>query len=513
MSFVLLPNLKITAHIVGSSDLFAGEADFSDSFEFAESWPNTLDTPDLSPTASFVTADLTEGFEFAESWPNTLDTPDLSPTASFVTADFDDGFEGSDDWPNAFPITYTETVITSSGDAIDGGTQDQYGYSVDITPDASIIVATSRYWDEPTTDAGSVTVLRNNGTNWYEEQVLTSSATPTGSWAFGQDLCIAPTGDKIFAGEYSYSGSSGGAGRVSIFVTGSGGWELAQEFTGSGEEFRAFNLGYRVETNQTGEKLFVGYPDYDIPGEATSEEGTVLIYASGSGGYAVEQTLTSSVLGTLWRFGQGVGNNANGDRLIIGSPRATAGGTATAGVVEFFRSGSGGWELEQLVSSSSPVAGDNLGTSAAMNEDGTRAAAGAGFYDAVVTNDGAVFVYSSGSGGWTEEQILTSSNTIADGQLGSTEIWMNPAGDMIVAGAPFSDNPTSQDGNILIFRSGSAGWYEEQLLTSSLATSGAGGLLGISFGVSSNGAVIAGGSPSSDTPTTNAGHISLFEGP
>ena len=131
MSFVLLPNLKITAHVVGSSDLFAGEADFSDSFEFAESWPNTLDTPDLSPTASFVTADLTDSFEFAESWPNTLDTPDLSPTASFVTADFEDGFEGSEDWPNAFPITYTETVITSSGDAVDGGSQDQYGYSVD----------------------------------------------------------------------------------------------------------------------------------------------------------------------------------------------------------------------------------------------------------------------------------------------------------------------------------------------------------------------------------------------
>ena len=72
---------------------------FSEGFEFAESWPNTLDTPDLSPTGSFLTADLTEGFEFAESWPNTLDTPDLSPTGSFVTADFEDGYENADGWP------------------------------------------------------------------------------------------------------------------------------------------------------------------------------------------------------------------------------------------------------------------------------------------------------------------------------------------------------------------------------------------------------------------------------
>ena len=239
----------------------------------------------------------------------------------------------------------------------------------------------------------------------------------------------------------------------------------------------------------------------------------MLIYASGSGGYAVEQTLTSSVLGNSWRFGNGIGNNENGDRLIVGSSQAAAGGTSGAGVVEFFRSGSGGWELEQLVSSSAPVANDRLGSSTAMNADGTRAAAGAALYDAVVSNDGAVFVYSSGSGGWTEEQILTSSNTTGDARLGETEIWMNPAGDMIVAGAYFSDNPAALEGNILIFRSGSAGWYEEQLLSSSVQPTTGGGQLGISFGVSSNGAVIAGGVPAADTPTTNAGHISLFEGP
>lgn len=94
MSFVLLPNLKITANVVAGS---AGDGEFSEGFEFAESWPGTVADTDPQPT--FVAADLTEGFEFAESWPNTLDTPDLSPTASFVTADFTDGYENADGWP------------------------------------------------------------------------------------------------------------------------------------------------------------------------------------------------------------------------------------------------------------------------------------------------------------------------------------------------------------------------------------------------------------------------------
>lgn len=111
MSFVLLPNLKITAHVAGSS----GEAGFSEGYEFAESWPNTLDTPDLSPTGSFVTADLTEGFEFAESWPNTLDTPDLSPTASFLTADFTDGFEDSEGWFFDLPNNSSVATFEFSG--------------------------------------------------------------------------------------------------------------------------------------------------------------------------------------------------------------------------------------------------------------------------------------------------------------------------------------------------------------------------------------------------------------
>ena len=97
MSFVLLPNLKITANVAGSSDLFAGQPDFSEGFEFAENWPNTLDTPDLSPTASFVTADFTDGFEDSEGW--FFDLPNNSSVATFE-------FSG---WPGTI-----ENPLTSS---------------------------------------------------------------------------------------------------------------------------------------------------------------------------------------------------------------------------------------------------------------------------------------------------------------------------------------------------------------------------------------------------------------
>ena len=475
MSFVLLPSLKITANVAGSSELFAGEADFSEGFEFAESWPNTSDNPE--------------------------------PTASFVTADFYDSYEGSGGWPNAFPYSYTETIVTSSGDAVDGGEGDQFGVAVDITPDASVIAVGASAADDPTGSAGSVTVLKNNGSNWYEEAVLTSSLPPTGAWQLGGWVTIVPTGDRIFAGQQQYFGSPNREGSVVIFDSGSSGWEYTQLLTGSGNQSEPF--GAPIDCNQSGERLFVGFGSYTIPGlGGSSFEGSIWVYNSGSSGYELGTIITSS---GDWDSTDSVrlkacATNGAGDRLIGGSRTASvSGSTGTSdGMVEFFRSGSGGWYQEGLLSASVSDGGQ-LGNAVDMSFDGDRAIAGAN-----LAGEGKIYVFNSGSGGWNIEQVLTGSNITGGANLG-VDLVINDAGDTIFAGAYADDTPVFQAGSALIFRSGSSGWYEEQKLTSSY-TAGA-PRLGIRVAMSADQRTLAAGAYLSDISSSQAGHVSIFEVP
>lgn len=161
------------------------------------------------------------------------------------------------------------------------------------------------------------------------------------------------------------------------------------------------------------------------------------------------------------------------------------------------------------VTASNQAIGYNYGYTVAMNESGNFMAVGSTRVP-IFVYDGLIYLLRyDESSGWYEERFLTASTSAStEPHLGVVD--MTPDGTVIVAGAAganYNNNATAYSGSVVVFRSGSSDWYEEQVLTRSAAVNGE--KLGYSVAVNSDATVIIAGAPH-ETPASDLGVAVIY---
>ncbi|MCC6405502.1 MAG: FG-GAP repeat protein, partial [Candidatus Yanofskybacteria bacterium] len=149
----------------------------------------------------------------------------------------------------------------------------------------------------------------------------------------------------------------------------------------------------------------------------------------------------------------------DGSRMIIG-----ARGKEAAYI--YVRSGTT-WTLEQQITGSDTVAGDNFGNSVAITSDGSRVVVGS--YRQALNDPGAVYVFSRSGATWTEEQKLTASDIGAgiNGYFGYS-VGIADDGSRLIVGARGGRNGAlAATGSAYIFTRSGVTWTEEQELNAS----------------------------------------------
>ena len=311
--------------------------------------------------------------------------------------------------------------------------------------------------------------------NWKQKQVLSGSLATDASDFFGQSVAMNSIGDRIVVGAERDEriGGSGSSGLAYVFVSGTTGWTEQHILSGSLAVDSSDEFGYRVAMNSLGDRIVVGaYRDERIGGSGSS--GLAYVFVSGTTGWVEQPILSGSLaVGTNDNFGFYVSMNSMGDRIVVGASNDERTGTNNEGLAYVFVSGTGGWTEQHILSGSLAVdSDDDFGFRVAMNSTGDRIVVGAPGDEKSggSGSSGLAYVFVSGTTGWTEQHILSGSLAVDSLDNFGWSVAMNSVGDRIVVGA-YQDGKigTSFEGLAYIFVSGTGGWVEQSILSGSLA--------------------------------------------
>jgi hypothetical protein len=187
--------------------------------------------------------------------------------------------------------------------------------------------------------------------------------------------------------------------------------------------------------------------------------GAVYVFTRSGGVWTEQQKLLAGDGSAEDFFGTSVA--LDGDIAVIGAWGDNDNGS-NSGSAYVFRLTAGGWTEQQKLTASDGEAFDQYGQS--VDVDGTTIAIGAIGHD----DDGAVYLYQTAGGWWTEFQKLTDGNGADADQFGGD---ISIDGSFMLVGAVLDDDRGVNAGAAYVFTRGGGVWSEQQKLTSSDAAS------------------------------------------
>jgi hypothetical protein len=212
-----------------------------------------------------------------------------------------------------------------------GSLNDNFGNSVDISPDSSIAAVGCMNCDNTFNDQGVVYLYNWNGSSYSPDTPLTVSDPGLNDY-FGSSVSISGDNSTILAG--AKGKSSGGPfmqGAAYIFKDNGGSWDEYKVTHPSGMASDYF--GNSTCLSEDGEVLIVG--SYQDDG-SFSNQGSAHIFKWNGSGYGHAGVLRAIDSSAMARFGSSVAVSADGNTYFIGAGQAPVETKSEQGVVYIY---------------------------------------------------------------------------------------------------------------------------------------------------------------------------------
>ena len=170
------------------------------------------------------------------------------------------------------------------------------------------------------------------------------------------------------------------------------------------------------------------------------------------------------------------------------------------------------WTEEQILVASNSSQSDFFGQHSAVSADGTTIAVGARNEDTTATDSGAVYVYTYGSGTWTQRAMLKASDADTDDILAEAGLGISDDGQTIVAAARQEGTGGTNAGAVYVFMAGNSTWGSHTQVKLQASNKEAGDQFA-RCDISGDGNVIIVGAPHEDGPTNSlqgSGAVYMF---
>ena len=362
---------------------------------------------------------------------------------------------------------------------------DLFGSRVGLSADGSRMVVGSITNSETFSGSGQVQVFENVNGTWVQ---LGQDINGTGLDArLGRGVTISADGTTIALGADGFDNMSG---KVRVFEFSNGSWvQLGQELLGSN------NFGNEVRLSSDGSILAVGAP---------SGTGSVVVFQNQGGSWV---QLGNNIIGDGGFFGNGLGLSADGLRVAIGAD-GSAGATGSLRVFDFV-----GANWTQVGETIVGEAGDRIGSSIDISDDGSIVAVSAIGNEDMGGGSGAARVYRDTGGSWT--QVGGDLNGTALNQFGSS-LALSSDGNILSVGG-FGDGlpgAIDADGMIIpgespsarIFRNENDEWVQLGRVFGER-----GSFFGLQSDISGDGLTLAVGAQSFDDSGFDRGLVRAFD--
>ena len=336
---------------------------------------------------------------------------------------------------------------TQLGSDIDGETAgDWSGYSVSLNSDGSVVAIGEPENDGNGDGAGQVRVFQNNNGSW--SQIGADIEGEAIGDNFGYSVSLSADGSILAVGAPDNDGNGTDAGHVRIFQNNSGTWtQLGQDIDA---EDAGDGLGTSVSLSADGSIVAVGAP-YNDDNASTSGHVRVYQYNSSTGQWEqIGQDIDGENSGDV--SGTSVDLNDDGTVVVIGSPYNDENGSKSGQVRVFeYNSSNNLWEQkgQSLYGENQYY---EAGRAVSVNSDGTVIAMGIPRNDDHLTEAGEVIIYSynSSTGQWEQ----TGQNIYGESYHDNAghSISLSSDGTAIAIGSYLSDANADEAGQVRVFR-------------------------------------------------------------
>ncbi len=295
-------------------------------------------------------------------------------------------------------------------------------------------------------------------------------------------------GTIIAIGAPENDAGGNGAGHVRVYQDNGSAWtQLGSDIDGTNA---ADNKGRSVALNNNGTIVAIGTPLWG--GGGSADMGLVQAYQYSGGAWS---QLGVDIFGAVKNYdlGTSVALNADGTLMAVGIP----GNDQT----QVYRYSGGSWAAYGTAVSG--TSGDTAGTSVSLSQDGTILAVGAPLDDAAGTDAGAVRIYQYNGTSWA--QLGSTITGAAAGDLAGTSVSLSADGKRVAIGSPINNSSTGQ---VRIYTYSSGSW---SLVGSAIAGEATGDEMGRSVALSAAGNVVSIGATLNAGTGTDAGHVRIYQ--
>jgi len=305
---------------------------------------------------------------------------------------------------------------------------DEFGTSVALNDDGTILVVGSPESNTNGFEAGVVTVYEFQANSWVQKGSVLQGQNPSDHAGFS--VSINGEGNRIAFGEPEFGTNNG---RVRIYEFQTDDWQSIGVIVGTQDD----RYGYSVSFNQAGDVLSLGAIFYDtIPSNTIPGAVGVYQYNGGSTWNLMGNLITGEFSGD--RAGTSVSLSDSGMHVAIGATHHNPGGQ-----VRVFEFVTDSWQ--QLGNSLGSTALNNrLGQSVSLNGSGNILAVSDHRYSGVFPDGGYIQVYELDAANWL--QIDGNINAQQPTQWFGYSVSLNQSGNTIAIGAPV-DTSVGADNN------------------------------------------------------------------
>ena len=408
-------------------------------------------------------------------------------------------------------LTGTTWSLEAKIEPNDRAASDNFGSSVDISADGSIVVVGAKQDDDGGTSSGALYFFTNSSGGWGQVKKIAGTYT---SNLIGQTTRMSSDGMYAIAGNYDYSSAQGQSYIYKATNTPvSYDWSTISAFNGfpSNMPSSASNTRFGCDTaiSPNGEHAIVGALNF------SSGKGAFYYYKRSnptSNFISYSNKTDSPDQSNSNYFGSSVALNYRGDIAFIGAYNYSNGGAAYV----YTRAGTT-WTGSSAIQPSDIASGDELakgkangamnGKGIAASYDGKTFVAGAAKHDhSTYSNAGAAWVFVESGGTWSQQAKLTASDAAANDLFGE-RLHISGNGNYVIAGARYKNN---EQGAAYIFKraEGGTSWSQEAKLVHPSPTNY--DRFGEDVAISEYGNTVVIGVPSDDASASNAGTAYVF---
>lgn len=202
----------------------------------------------------------------------------------------------------------------------------------------------------------------------------------------------------------------------------------------------------------------------------------------------------------------GRSNAISGDGTILAIGAYGNDGTgADAGHVRVYELSGSSW-VQRGSDIDGEAAGDQLGQSVSLSNDGTVLAVGGTENDGTGTDAGHVRVFEWSGSAWVQRGSDIDAEAAYDSF--GTDVALSSDGSLLAVGAPDNDGTGTNAGHVRVYEWSGSAWSQRG---SDIDARDPNSGFGRSLSISSDGSVVAIGAPSDDTNGTAAGSFAVFE--